>query len=337
MDSPLAIEKQKIAQLGEMLSHAHKIALTAHRNADGDAVGSLLGTYHILSAMGKEAYIMLPNGCPSYFEWLRGEVPILDATRDLERCEQLLCQECDLIICLDFNRLNRVEALEPALRRSTLPKILIDHHIGPEAECFNLLFSFDISSASELVYWVFASLLGDEGIPQAAARAIYTGITTDTGSFHHSCDSPSVYLASAALVAKGINAAEIHSLIDNVFTLKRMQFFAFALSQRFHVFEERHFAYIYVTMEDMERFGVTAEDTEGLVNYTTQLKEVTTGVFLREEASRIKVSMRSKGNVCVREVAEAHFHGGGHNQAAGGDWNGSMESCIEELKSIYLS
>ena len=332
---PLTLIEQSIADtpLREWLESSEKIVIISHMNADGDAVGSLLSWYHML---GGRPGVILPNGCPPAFSWMPGADRIVSGDAERERCERMLA-EADLIVGVDFNALSRIDFLAPALRESKARKVLLDHHHNPEIEAFDLVVSLShLSSACEVVYWTMNHLWGDEAIPRDTARCLYTGICTDTGSFSYSSEQPSVYEAAANLVAKDINAAGIHNQINDIYTENRLRFYGYVLTNRLRVFPESHFAYIYVTLDDQKQFGVTAADMEGLVSYAMILKETHVGALVREEPTRNRISLRSKYDVDVNEIARTYFNGGGHIKASGGQSSTSLQETIELLEKLFV-
>ena len=332
---PLNLIEQKIAAtpLREWIDAGERVVVISHMNADGDAVGSLLSWYHLL---GGRPGVILPNGCPSAFAWLPGADRIVSGDLERERCERML-QEADIIIGVDFNALSRIDFLEPALRTSKARKVLLDHHHNPENEAFDLVVSLShLSSACEVVYWTMNHLWGDEAISCDTARCLYTGICTDTGSFSYSSEQPSVYEAAANLVAKNIGAAVIHNQINDIYTENRLRFYGFVLTNRLRIFPESHFAYIYVTLDDQKRFGVTAADMEGLVSYTMILKTTHVGALVREEPTRNRISLRSKFDIDVNAIAKTYFNGGGHIKASGGQSTTSMEETLELLEKLFV-
>lgn len=334
----LEFDSQRLAAIKELTAQATSIAIIAHRNADGDAMGSLLGMYHILSDLNPKAKItpLLPNGCPKQFTWMPHSELILNGDTQLEACNKAL-MESELIIGVDFNVPSRVDFLETALVTSPAKKILIDHHHNPDKEHFDVVISrSELSSACELVYWVAQAIWGDSTINQDAARSLYTGICTDTGSFSYSCEQPSLYEAAAALVAKDINAADIHNHINNTFSIERMQFFGFAISERLHIYEKEKFAYFSFSLQDQQEHHISAADMEGLVNYTLMMEQIEVGVLIREEATRTKISFRSKKDVDVNNIARTHFGGGGHTKAAGADSPYSFEETIQRVKELFI-
>lgn len=334
--------RQVVEQIGshplrEWIEQSQHPVVVSHKNADGDAVGSLLSWYHHLN---RRPRLILPNGCPKHFTWLSDGVQILSGDTDLDVCRRVL-QEADLILCVDFCDLTRIEQVGPLVKEASGRKVLIDHHHQPEQDSFDLIISIpDLSSTCELTYWVMHHLWGDEKIGRETARSLYTGICTDTGSFSYSSEHPSVYEAAAALVSKGIDAAGIHLAIDNTFTEERIRFYGHILSNRLRVFPESHFAYMYVTLDDVERFHMEPSDMEGLVSYTMMMRDVWVGVLVREEVVcgtyRNRISLRSKYDTDVNQIARTHFNGGGHTKAAGGQTTCRLEETLSQLEAIFI-
>lgn len=327
-----------VEQVKREIDNADKIAIVSHMNADGDAVGSVLGLCHILKALGKANIVpILPNGVPETFAYLPGSEMVMNGDTDLEGCK-LALRQCDLVVCVDFNTAPRIDKLATALVESKARKLMIDHHHSPDNELIDTMVSVpELSSACELVVWTLTACYGKGCINQQAAKCLYNGICTDTGSFAFSNEDPSVYEAAALLVGHDIGAANIHNQIDCTFTVERMRFWGFAISQRLHIFEEQRFAYFSISLDDMKEGHVTGADLEGLVNYTLKMKCIEVGALVREEPGRVKVSLRSKYDVDVNQIAREHLGGGGHTKAAGATCTGwTLEQTCQKLEEIFL-
>lgn len=328
-------DSQHLATFHQWCEDACHIVLLSHMNADGDACGSLLGmTLQLDQVATKAATItpILPNGCPRNFLWLPQAERILSGEKQLALCQERIA-EADLIICLDFNCASRIDFLQDDLRNAKARKILVDHHHNPAEQEFQLIFSDpDISSTSEYVVWLTQSLWGCKFFNCDVARCLYTGLRTDTGGFAFSCSQPSCFEAAALLVAYDINPADIHNHIVNTFTLNRMHFYGFAISQRLQVYPTQHVALFAFSLEDQRRFGVGGEDMEGLVNYTLMMSDIHTGALLREEEGRTKVSLRSKSKD-VNSLAQ-QLGGGGHTKAAGATCMMSFEETLLRVQQL---
>jgi len=328
-----AFDIQKVAMCRQWMAEGQNILLVAHTNADGDACGSLLGlTLMLDQATGADCHVtpVLPNGCPKNFSWLPGAGRILSGETDRDLWRALL-DKADLVICLDLNAASRTDMLAGELRDRRCRKVLIDHHHNPATDEFDLIFSdSQISSTCELVVWLSEELWGDRYMNRDVATCLYTGLNTDTGGFAFSCEQPSCFEAAAKLVRYDIQPSEINNRIVNTFSVNRMMFYGFALSERMRIYPDQKVALMVFSLEDQKRFGVGGEDMEGLVNYTLMMKEMMIGALLREEKGRTKVSLRSKRGIDVNRIAIT-LGGGGHTQAAGAT---CMMSLDETLRAV---
>ena len=147
------INKGSIKSLKRELEKAKKLCLISHHNPDGDAIGSILSVYHLL----KEDYqieMIVPSGFPDFLSWIPGSELIINAQKDKEKAENAL-KSADIIFCMDFNGVKRVEALSEHLSGSKAIKVLIDHHPQPTIDDFDILFSYtEPSSTAELMYHI---------------------------------------------------------------------------------------------------------------------------------------------------------------------------------------
>lgn len=335
---PLTFEREIIDKVQQVLLRAKNIVLVSHTNADGDAVGSILGMYHLLknNMRGDQHYTMiLPNGCPFTFDFLPGASLILNADSDRERCVSSF-DRADLIIGVDFNDASRIGSMADALREASAAKLLIDHHINPDTTLFHTVVSQpQISATCELLYWLGIALWGPEMLNHDAAMCLYNGIMTDTGSFAFSNNHPSVYEAAAHLVKYDINAPDIHNKVMNSWSVNKMQFLGYCLDQRMHIFEEEGFAYIVISKNDMQRFNIQQPEVEGLVNYVMMLQKVEVGALVKEyEPMAIRISFRSKSDFNVQELARNYYGGGGHRKASGATSNKDLDTTVQEMEAI---
>jgi len=337
---PLTIDKEKITLLKDLLSDKRNILIISHKNPDGDALGSLLGLSLLLKKhlflQDENLLRILPSACQETFRYLPDFNKISFADSDMEACKDAF-NKADLIIGVDFNQASRVGVLQSLLEQSSLPKILIDHHHEPDDNLFDLVISKpEMSSACELVYWVAYNTWGDNSLNHDAAQCLYNGLVTDTGSFAFSNDSPSLHEAAAALIAQNIEPAAIHNEISNDFSVSRLRFFAHCLSNNLVVHEDKRFAYIRVSKQDLESYGMKDSDTEGLVNYTLKMKNIEVGVLIKETDTSIRLSFRSKKDFDVNTFARLHFNGGGHTKAAGGNSDLSLTETCRKIEELIL-
>ena len=313
----------KIQKLHRMLTEAERPVIVTHTRPDGDAIGSTMGMYHTLKLYGKNPKVALANPIPGNIDFLMPQELAEDIFIHEENKEgtEEAVSNSDLIICLDFNGFHRTDTLEGVLSEASAAKILIDHHIGPDESRFDLVFSkTDISSASELLYHILMALpaIGNDAkrLPSEAARALMTGMTTDTNNFANSV-YPSTFAMASTLIEAGVDRDEIISKLYNRFKESRIRLQGHVLKDLMHT-TGHGVAYIILNKEDMHKYNVEEGDTEGFVNIPLTIDEIKMSIFIKEDNEFARVSIRSKKGTSANRCSRMFFNGGGHENAAGG-------------------
>ena len=317
------INSDKILRLHAMLTIARRPIIVTHMRPDGDAIGSSMGMYHTLKLYGKKATVALVNPIPSNLDFLIPEEvssDIITHETDREVTERAL-MESDLIICLDFNAFHRTDTLEQVLADSKAEKVLIDHHLSPDTEKFSLIFSkTDISSASELLYHILMQLppIGNDAsrLPKEAATALMTGMNTDTNNFANSV-YPSTFAMASELISAGVDRDMIIGMIYNRFKESRIRLQGHILKDLMKT-STQGVAYIVLDRQTMKKYNVEEGDTEGFVNIPLTIDGIRLSVFAKEDEGFVRISVRSKKGTSANLCAKTWFHGGGHENAAGG-------------------
>lgn len=324
------IDRLKARELKKIIKESTKIVLTCHVRPDGDAIGSTLGLYHLLKSMGKEATVVVPDKAPVNLAFLPGFKEIAVYTSHKEFCEKTV-EECEVIICCDFNTPSRQDTLAPVIQSSSAKKILIDHHTEPDNFAF-LTFSYPkMSSTCELVFRIVAAMGLYDQVDTDCATCLLTGIITDTRNFTVNVNYPDVYDILMRLLAKDVDKDRIIKEALTTRSLNSLRLEAYAISQKMEIFPEHSCALITLDKEELKRFSYERGDTEGLVNRPLEVKEIRYSIFLREDPDCIKISARSRDNFPVSEICKTLFGGGGHVQAAGAEFHGSLDECRKIL------
>lgn len=327
------VKPESISRLHDLIERSRKIVITCHISPDGDAMGSSLGLYRVLRNMGKLPRVVTPDTPPKYLSFLPGAQDIVAFSR-FDYFAKKLFAEADLIFCLDYNEPKRIDLVAEWMMKSPAPKVMIDHHINPDPFPVLTISHPEISSTSALACRVLHELGLSDLIDREAAECFYTGMMTDTGNFSYNSNDPVLYEIIADLLRRGIDKDELYKKVYFVDTINSIRLNAYALSDKMEFFPEHHAALITLTREELNRHHYQKGDTEGLVNKPLTCPDVVYSIFLREETDYIKVSMRSKGSFKVNIICANHFNGGGHENAAGGEFFGTMQECIDEFKRI---
>ncbi len=327
------MEEQDIQKIQSALQGAKTIAIVFHFNPDGDALGSALALCNYFGDAGYEVSVISPNPFPSFLNWMPGAAQILVAQENLTEARKRI-KEADILFVVDMNAPHRAgQDLQNTIVKSGAFKVLIDHHVQPDIKC-DVMYSTPLTtSASELVYnFLFKHLAPGKLVSKPVAECLYVGIITDTGSMSYTCNYPESYEVLRRLIETGINGEEIHRKVYDNYTESRMKLLGLALSQRLTVMPEFGASYMYLTKKDLVENGFQIGDTEGFVNYGLSLASVHYTAFFTERDNRIRVSFRSKGIVDVNLFARKYFEGGGHVNAAGAFFHGSMEEAIAHFE-----
>ena len=315
------LNEQELQALRTHIAQSSRILICAHRGPDGDAVGSSLGWAEYLRQQGKQVDIVMPTPFPDFLRWMPGSQDIRFYARHEAEAEQVIAQ-ADLIFCLDFNGLQRLQEMQAPVAAAQAKRIIIDHHLDPDRSIAAQVVSFPTRcSTSEIVCRLIIELGGWDALPQKAAVCLYTGMMTDTGGFTYNSNDPEIYEVISMLLTKGIDKDKIYRNVFNVYSEDRMRLTGYILYRKLRFYYNRHASIFALTREEMRRFHFIRGDAEGLVNMPLQVKGMRLSISLREDTERdvVRVSLRSVDDFPCNHMAEEFFHGGGHLNASGGE------------------
>ncbi len=319
-----------------LLTAEKSIIIIPHKNPDADAIGSTLALFNFFKKIGLNATVVSPNLFPKFLNWLPNADKIIIAENNIDSTSEII-KKADIIFCLDFNTLSRIDILENCVKESTAIKVLIDHHQEPSE--FDFLYSdTEIPATSQLVYHFIELMDKEDLIDKEIATCIYAGIISDTGSFRFSSVKPSTHKIVAKLLKKGISHSTIHDNLYDNNTIDKLKLLARTIDLMDELKEFRT-CIIHLNKDDLLKFNYQKGDTEGFVNYGLMLENCVFSVALFEDLHKnlVKISFRSKGNFDVNAFARKHFDGGGHINAAGGISKENMVDTIQKLKNILVN
>lgn len=329
---------QELQELKTLLLSPKKISIIPHRNPNGDAMGATLALYHFLKKLDHQVVVVAPNEFPNFLAWLPDADKVLVFERENDRAKKEM--ECSkLIFTLDFNALHRTgDVMGAYLETLDIPMVMIDHHQAPDDYAKFTFSDVAYGSTCEMIYHFIVALGYKNYIDKNVATCIYTGITTDSGSFRYPKTTGTTHRVVAELIDLGINNAEIHNnLFDNSST-NRLKILGMALNNMI-VLPEYKTAYITLSQEELDKADNQKGDTEGIVNFGLSIKGIEfAAIFIEnKEEGIIKISFRSQGDFDVNQFARTHFNGGGHINAAGGKSLDSLDETVKKFIAILAS
>ncbi|MCM1290902.1 MAG: DHH family phosphoesterase [Prevotella sp.] len=328
------LKESEIKRFNELLDKSRCVVLTCHVRPDGDAVGSTLGMAHLLRHLGKDVHVVSPDLPPRSLSFLPGYKDIVAYSKYPDYAVRIV-NDCDLMICCDFNCIKRLDDFGDVVSQSNCKKVLIDHHVEPEFFC-DLTFSFpEMSSTCELMFRIIAALGYYSEMGLDSATSLCTGLITDTQNFTVNCNNPEIYEVLMKLLDKGVDKPRIVRKALRVKTLDCFRLQAYAWAEKLELHCNQRVAIVTINAEELDRFNYVKGDSEGIVDRPLDIDTVIASFFLREDSDCIKVSARSIGDFPVNEICKNLYGGGGHLMAAGGEFKeGSLEQCRQLLIDV---
>jgi phosphoesterase RecJ-like protein len=267
---------------------------------------------------------MLYEPLPSRYAWLVEGEPVEVLGESLDAA----APGADGVLVLDTCSYSQLEPVADWLKRTSLPKVVLDHHVTRDCQADDYLVDEGASSACLIVHdWARAA-----GWPldEQARLAVYLGIATDTGWFRFANTDARTLEAAAKLTRQGVSPAALFEQLYQRETPARFRMLAAALGTM-ELHHDDRLAVMTVTADMFARTKAGPQDTEDLINYPLQMGSVDVSVLLVErDGNVIRTSFRSKPPSAARpdiDVAAiaATFGGGGHRRAAGARVTGTLD------------
>lgn len=302
---------------------AEHVALACHVAPDGDALGSMLGLFHVLRAAGRNVVASFPPPfvvAPHY-----RELPGLDLITPPEDFPE----EPDVMITFDCGSLARLGDLDRAAKAAR-ELIVIDHHISNDRYGSINLVEPDAAASG----WVVLRLVDELGLPlnRDAAVCLYAALVCDTGRFQYDSTTPAVFDMARRLTEFDVPVSRLSRTLFEEHRFSYLRLLGDALASA--VLEpEQRFVWTAVTQELLTKHGVEMEEVEGLIDILRRTSEAEVTCVLKEEADgTVRVSLRSLGDVDVCRIAEANG-GGGHRFAAGFSSDLSIADVVARVRA----
>ena len=331
---PDSIDKSTIEKVRCLIDGARRIAIVCHMGPDGDAIGSSLCMATALRNMGKQATVVTPDMMPDNLSFLPGYGSIVVGSAQPERASKIFAA-ADLICMLDFNDFHRIDRLAPAVIKSEARRLMIDHHLNPMADADVIVSQPERSSTCSLLYALFMAMGYEDYITTDAATCCCTGMMTDTHNFAFNANNPADYIIMSRLVAKGVNKNKLYEHLFEVESEGRIRLMGYAGYAKMEILHGHHGALTTLSRSELDAFHYQRGDTEALVNRPLNIPGTVYSIYLREDAEDfVKVSMRSRGSFSVKEICQKYFGGGGHINAAGGEYHGSLSEVVELIRGL---
>lgn len=330
------IEQSKVEQFQDLLTKNESFVIVGHIGPDGDAVGSSLGLADLLKTLGKKVQVIMPNEFPEFLGWLPGSQDIIFFNQKTNEATDCI-NKADVLCLLDFNTLSRVGSdMATVLEQSKAKKVMIDHHLFPGDHCDITISYTQAAATAELVFRLIYQMGMLDEMSKSSAECLYTGLMTDTGAFTYNSNRKELYTIISLLLEHGIDKDLIYRQVNHTYSEARLRLMGHVLTTM-KVYPE-NIALLTLTDEEQNKFDFIKGDSEGFVNIPLSMKDIVCSCFLKEDKDLglIKVSLRSVGTFPCNEMAAEFFNGGGHRNASGGEFYGTMDEAKKRLEEAIL-
>src|SRR5262249_50429615 len=263
-DGPrVSVVDRALSNAAAAIDGASTVALACHVNPDGDALGSMLGLYHVLRAAGRDVVASFPSPfevAPHYRE-LPG-LGELTKPADFPAAPHVM-------VTFDCGALSRLGELR-ASAEAAAELIVIDHHVSNAS--FGTINVIDPDAAASGV--AVRSLVERLGLPlnRDAAVALYAALVCDTGRFQYDTTNAAVVDLASEFLEFDVPVSRMSRQLFEEHRFAYLQLLADAL-QRASLDVERRFVWTAVTQEMLERHDVTIDEVEGLIDILRRTSE----------------------------------------------------------------
>lgn len=316
-------EVEGIDLVTDTLLKAQCVAIYTHINTDCDAMGSSLALKEALAQLGKKVDIYINSNFPSNFK-IYG---------DLSFVNHKTCDKYDVAVCLDCNNESRLGKYKFTYRKGVKKTILIDHHVASSEKFCNINYVKWASSTAEILIDVLNML--DIKYTESISKNLLTGMITDTGKFVHTTTPKTLYFASQLLSYSKLKIEDIsdplfNTMSQGVFSMLRLAY------QNMEFYSDGKLAIVIFPHSVFVENGTTLDELDALPDLPLQLESVKFAILASEDdKGYFRVSLRSKGDVSARTVAES-FGGGGHFNASGCKIFGELAEVKQRLIDATL-
>lgn len=325
------LNKEELKKAVKKLEKAKNIVITSHMRPDGDACGSMMAMSRVLAAMGKSVRPILLSPLAWWYDFLFDEKPAL-LGNDIS-VEKLIetSDDVDLIIIVDTNSRVQLPGFADYVDavRKDKTVLVIDHHVTGDGLGDIEVVDNTAAATGEIIHEIFKHARWE--ITKDIAESLFVAISTDTGWFRYSSTDGRLFRDAADLLDAGVDPVMIYRQMYQNFNPGRMKLLSLVLS-RIELHFDQRVATQYVLREDFDKTGTSGPDTENLIDECQRISSVeVAAMFVELKDGGFRCSLRSKGSVDVRKIAQK-YGGGGHIMASGVN----LEGPFEHAKGLIL-
>ena len=288
----------------ELIKKHEKIVIHRHKNPDGDALGSQIGLWHILRDSFPEKDVRMVGDMTPRYAFILGDIALDEITDDY--------YEGALAIVLDTSAKALISDERYQMAAATAR---FDHHIFCETIAEEEVTDTSFESCCGLIT-SFAMNTGLT-VSKAAAKALYTGMITDSGRFRYDSTNAQTFRMASFLMEREFDTSDIYRALysdDLVFIQLRARY-----TLKIRTTDQR-VAFIYTDLAEAESYAKLygADNftlSRGMVNVMSEIRGIDSWVNFTETDTGVLCEIRSSRHN-INPIA-VKYGGGGHQKASG--------------------
>jgi phosphoesterase RecJ-like protein len=318
-----------LAEAADLIAGAGQLALACHVSPDGDALGSMLALHHLALANGVASMASFPEPfvVAPHYQFLPG-LDLVSKPGDFP-------VEPELMVTFDCGSTGRLAELGPIAKwaRAAGRLVVLDHHASNDRYGSTNVVDCG-AAATAVIVRRLATELG-WALNRDAAICLYTGLVTDTGRFQYSNTTPEVFTLAHELATFDLPICDMSRQLFEAHRFAYLKLVATCL-ERAQLDPELHFVATWITEEDLRRFDVSIDETEGMIDLIRRAEEAEVSCVLKESPEGIRVSLRAVAETDVGAIATS-FGGGGHRYAAGFTAPGTVAEVLAAIRAALAT
>ncbi|MCL1864981.1 MAG: bifunctional oligoribonuclease/PAP phosphatase NrnA [Spirochaetes bacterium] len=326
--------KQSFKMLDEFLNRYDKFIISTHESPDADGLGCEIAFLDFLKQMGKKGIILNSDPTPEICRFLDIDNEITIFTNESQLPDDI---EKYALFILDTNDYTNIGSIHKYLDGRVKEKFFIDHHKGSDQDMIDINFvQAEVASASEIIYSIIKYYKKELNFK--TAQALYTGIVFDTGSFRYPKTTLETFMTASHLVSKGVDPFKVYEHLYESNSLSSLQLRGKILSSM-EILEDGKMISMKLTPEMVKDTKGSFSEGEATINAPFTVKGVIASLLIKQDIEGpVKISMRTKGDLDVAEIAMKN-NGGGHKNAAGYksklSFDDAYAKAVEDMKTLF--
>lgn len=314
-------------EIKKIILQHQNFLLTTHLNPDGDGIGAACALTELLLKMNKTVQFVCDSPIPRKFAFL-------DYHHSHEQYDPNLdYKDIEVVIVLDAHKIERIGRLNMIVNRPNVMSVCIDHHPATDSFTSHLAIDPKACSVGAMIYTLFKECGYELNVE--AARGIYASVICDTGRFCYSSTGRKAHKIADECIKLGVDPDQMYSNLFQHVTLAEIKMFAHTL-QAMETYLDNKVVIQQIRKDECEKLGAGLLDIENIDleyihEFNNHIEDVQCFVLLRElNDQHVRVSMRSRPYLDISKVMKS-LGGGGHAQAAGLSWNGTLEEVKDRI------